>query len=175
MDEKEKINNDLNNLSAKEKENIKNYIEHMNQFPIKISQIDNVYKKGPYYVVEAKDERGSFVGAEFTEEDFLKIISKTNDDEKGFYEELSVIDNYDTYEEDRIDDSHKNEALEVLTREDLMNKIINSMPPEELQYVQLPDLKKKMEKMKIEELEEVLEYYEKEYPELEKEQKEKSR
>ena len=41
-----------------------------------ISSIDNIYQEGNYIVVDAKDNQGRFTGAEFTLDDFTKLVNQ---------------------------------------------------------------------------------------------------
>lgn len=64
----------LENLSDAVKKRI---IEQMEaRCEVIISNIDNIYQEGNYIVVDAKDNQGRFTGAEFTLDDFSKLVNQ---------------------------------------------------------------------------------------------------
>ncbi len=63
----------LTNLSDDIKKRIIQQMEARGE--VIISEIDNIYQEGNYIVVDAKQSNGRFVGAEFTIDDFNKIIN----------------------------------------------------------------------------------------------------
>lgn len=63
----------LENLSDNAKKRIIEQMESRGE--VIISSIDNIYQEGNYIVVDAKQSNGRFVGAEFTIDDFNKIIN----------------------------------------------------------------------------------------------------
>ena len=65
----------LENLSDNVKKRIIQQMESRGQGDVIISGIDNIYQEGNYIVVDAKQSNGRFVGAEFTIDDFNKIIN----------------------------------------------------------------------------------------------------
>jgi len=65
----------LENLPDDAKRRIMERMEAMQQGGIIISKIDNVYQEGNTIVVDAKDNQGRFTGAEFTVDDFAKLVN----------------------------------------------------------------------------------------------------
>lgn len=65
----------LDNLPDDAKRRIMERMEAMQQGDVIISKIDNVYQEGNTIVVDAKDNQGRFTGAEFTVDDFAKLVN----------------------------------------------------------------------------------------------------
>lgn len=65
----------FNGLSDDVKRKIIEQMQLRGQGDVIISGIDNIYQEGDYIVVDAKQSNGRFVGAEFTIDDFNKIIN----------------------------------------------------------------------------------------------------
>lgn len=65
---------DLANLSDDVKQRIVQQMESRGE--VIISGINNIYQEGNYIVVDAKDNQGRFTGAEFTLEDFTKLVNQ---------------------------------------------------------------------------------------------------
>lgn len=65
---------DLANLPNDIKQKIIQQMEARGE--VIISGIDNIYQEGNYIVVDAKDNQGRFTGAEFTLDDFSKLINQ---------------------------------------------------------------------------------------------------
>lgn len=65
---------DLSNLSDDIKQRIIKQIEAREG--VIISEIDNIYQEGHYVGVDAKDYQGHFIGADFTLEDFVKLVNQ---------------------------------------------------------------------------------------------------
>lgn len=62
-------------LTNEVKQRIIQYMENMDTMDdVKIASIDNVYQEGKYIVVDAKQDNGCFIGAEFTPEDFSRLF-----------------------------------------------------------------------------------------------------
>ena len=53
-----------------------------------ISSIDKIYREGNYIVVDVKDNQGHFTCAEFTLEDFSKLMQQSLDQEKQIKDNL---------------------------------------------------------------------------------------
>lgn len=66
----------FNGLSDDVKRKIIEQIQLRGQGDVIISGIDNIYQEGNYIVVDAKQSNGRFIGAEFTIDDFNKIINQ---------------------------------------------------------------------------------------------------
>lgn len=64
----------LENLSDDVKKRIVQQMESRGE--VIISSIDNIYQEGNYIVVDAKDNQGRFTGAEFTLDDFTKLVNQ---------------------------------------------------------------------------------------------------
>ena len=64
----------LTNLSDNIKKRIIQQMEARGE--VIISGIDNIYQEGKYIVVDAKDNQGRFIGAEFTLDDFSKLVNQ---------------------------------------------------------------------------------------------------
>ena len=64
----------LANLSDEIKQRIVKQIESRGE--VIISRIDNIYQEENYIIVDAKDNQGYFTGAEFTLEEFSKIVNQ---------------------------------------------------------------------------------------------------
>ena len=64
----------LENLSDAVKQRIIQQMESRGE--VIISNIDNIYQEGNYIVVDAKDNQGRFTGAEFTLDDFSKLVNQ---------------------------------------------------------------------------------------------------
>ncbi len=64
----------LTNLSDDVKKRIIQQMESRGE--VIISEIDKVYQEGNYIVVDAKDNQGRFTGAEFTLDDFTKLVNQ---------------------------------------------------------------------------------------------------
>lgn len=64
----------LENLSDNVKKRIIEQMEARGE--VIISNIDNIYQEGNYIVVDAKDNQGRFTGAEFTLDDFSKLVNQ---------------------------------------------------------------------------------------------------
>lgn len=65
----------FNGLSDDVKRKIIEQMQLRGQGDVIISGIDNIYQEGNYIVVDAKQSNGCFAGAEFTIDDFNKIIN----------------------------------------------------------------------------------------------------
>lgn len=65
---------DLANLSDDVKQRIVQQMESRGE--VIISEIDNIYQEGNYVVVDGKDNQGRFTGAEFSLEDFTKLVNQ---------------------------------------------------------------------------------------------------
>lgn len=66
----------LGNLPNEVKQKIIQQMESRGE--VIISEIDNIYQEGNYIVVEAKDNQGRFTGAEFTLEEFAKLVNQSS-------------------------------------------------------------------------------------------------
>ena len=66
----------FNGLSDDVKRKIIEQMQLRGQGDVIISGIDNIYQEGNYIVVDAKQSNGRFIGAEFTIDDFNKIINQ---------------------------------------------------------------------------------------------------
>ena len=66
----------FNGLSDDIKKKIIEQMQLRSQGDVIISGIDNIYQEGNYIVVDAKQSNGRFIGAEFTIDDFNKIINQ---------------------------------------------------------------------------------------------------
>ena len=118
----------VDNLTNDVKQRIIQYMENMDtRVDVKIAGIDNVYQEGNYIVVEAKQDNGRFIGAEFTPEDFSRLFVfvgnfNSNDLSQPIQQTSKPIESVNAVSQNNVSNNMQSEE-----KERLINDIIDAM------------------------------------------------
>ncbi len=134
---------DLTNLSDAVKQKIIQQMEIKGKGEVIISEIENIYQEGNYIVVDAKNNQGHFIGAEFTLDEFSKLVSQLQDKIETNSSPLSSLSSQQPIERKSNDlqQSLNAAALQVAELQQPQMSISNK----QLQQIENNELKQKTE------------------------------